>query len=125
MRVKPPREKISVVVFVVPLRHHTDTTTTVPIMTMAKLSQEQVDELLYCSRAGELDDFREATIRLVSSRTGQEIDLSAEPTPQDCETVSGLLNEIQDANEARNSPLHYAAANGHTGALSHIRTCGS
>lgn len=88
-------------------------------MAMTTLNEEQVDELLYCSRAGELGDFREAMTRLVSSRTGREANLGAEPTPQDRETVSNLLNEIQEANEARNSPLHYAAANGHTGAFSH------
>lgn len=61
------------------------------------LTEEQIDEILYCSRAGELEDLK----------------ASFESCLKENDNFDEILKSIQDSNESKNSPLHYSSANGH------------
>lgn len=64
--------------------------------TKATMTEEEVDEILYCSRAGEVEDLEESIQKCLKENN-----------------LDDILKHIQESNEAKNSPLHYAAANGH------------
>jgi hypothetical protein len=64
-----------------------------------QLFEEDIDDLLYLARTGELEDLN-ACINTISARENS--------------TVSTLLLAAKDASSG-NGPLHMAAANGHTG----------
>lgn len=68
------------------------------------LTEEQIDEILYCSRAGEVEDLK----------------TSFENCLKDNINFDEILKSIQDSSESQNSPLHYAAANGHDGIVSYV-----
>lgn len=57
------------------------------------LTEENVDDIIYCARAGELEDLTELTQSLVRDE----------------------VLELRDA--LNNTPLHMASANGHLGEL--------
>jgi ankyrin repeat protein len=61
------------------------------------VSADEADDLLYCARTGEVDDLK----AWIDEKVQQE------SFPQ-------LMTEIAAANEAENTLLHFAAANGHT-----------
>jgi uncharacterized protein len=63
-----------------------------------QLSEEDIDDLLYLARTGELEDLN-ACINAISARENS--------------TISTLLLVARDPNSG-NGPLHMAAANGHT-----------
>ncbi len=60
------------------------------------LTEENVDDIIYCARAGELEDLTELTKDLVRDE----------------------VLELKDA--LNNTPLHMASANGHLGKSRHI-----
>jgi ankyrin repeat protein len=65
------------------------------------VTADEADDLLYCARAGDLEDMK----AWIDSRVQQ---LGAS------DSFSQLMREIAVANEAGNTLLHFAAANGHT-----------
>ncbi|UZJ57389.1 hypothetical protein CBS101457_006709 [Exobasidium rhododendri] len=69
------------------------------------MNEEEVDDLLYCSRAGEADDLQQLVEAHVakSAKGGNEIAVFNE-----------LMRAIASANEPHNTLLHFAAANGHS-----------
>jgi uncharacterized protein len=64
-----------------------------------QLSEDEIDDLLYYSRTGDLQEFST---------------LSDELCKREHTNLSGLLIAAKDPNTG-NGPLHMAAANGHTG----------
>jgi hypothetical protein len=64
-----------------------------------KLSEDEIDDLVYFARTGESSDFR-STIDALCSREG-------------C-ALAAVLDAAVDA-DSGNGALHMAAANGHTG----------
>lgn len=68
------------------------------------LTEDQIDEILYCSRAGELEDLK----------------TSFENSLKENNNFDEILESIQHSNESQNSPLHYAAANGHHTIVTYI-----
>lgn len=66
----------------------------------AAVTADEADDLLYCARVGELDELK-TWMQSRSEALGSSIDQ--------------LLKEIAAANEAGNTLLHFAAANGHLG----------
>jgi hypothetical protein len=68
-------------------------------------SQDELDDLLYCSRAGEFDELK--------AFVDNEISRQRESQGHQ-EAFNELMGEIAMSNEARNTLLHFAAANGHS-----------
>jgi uncharacterized protein len=66
------------------------------------LAEDDIDDLVYFARAGELMDLKEAVNRVAKSTNSSPLEV--------------LTSAIDPAN--RNGMLHMAAANGHTGTLS-------
>ena len=66
-----------------------------------KLTEDEIDDLLYFARTGELDDFQ-VTVTELKTRES-----------------TGLVDLLQVAKDEHsgNGPLHMASANGHTGML--------
>lgn len=72
-----------------------------------QLSEDQIDDLLYCARAGDLDELRETVDALVPP------DQSSDKEQERRRTLAQLLESA--SNEDGNTPLHYCCANGHLG----------
>jgi hypothetical protein len=68
------------------------------------MTEETAEELLYLGRTGELEELTTA-IQTFAERKGGVNE----------QTVSALLTQVQHFSTSHNSPLHYAAANGHEG----------
>lgn len=70
------------------------------------ITEEEAEDLLFFGRSGELEELKGAIQSLIERRgegvIGQE-------------SVSTLFAQVQQCSPSRNSPLHYAAANGHEG----------
>jgi hypothetical protein len=67
---------------------------------MANLTEDEVDDILYFARANELQDLQTTLSEYATTHSTTEVTICAaalDPTSQ-------------------NTPLHYAAANGHIGA---------
>jgi hypothetical protein len=64
-----------------------------------QLSEDEIDDLLYFARTGELQDFN---------------GLAHELCERECASLSDLLSAVKDTYSG-NGPVHMAAANGHTG----------
>lgn len=74
-------------------------------------SEEELDDLLYCSRAGELEDLKqlvEAHLSRQGLEAGAEVDTAAV-------AFNELMRNIAKSNEPHNTLLHFASANGHLG----------
>lgn len=67
---------------------------------MAKLTEDQIDDLLYFARTNSLAEFKAELKELSQSLKVLEVEL-----------CSAAIDP-----ETQNCPLHYAAANGHDGA---------
>jgi len=67
--------------------------------TQAKLSEDEIDDLLYFARAGEKEEFN---------------NLKNELCEREKTKIAGLLEVAKDEYSG-NGPLHMAAANGHEG----------
>lgn len=67
-----------------------------------QLTSDEIDDILYCARAGEVDELTEVMDTIVARLGG-----SAK------EDLSAIVKAA--TNEAENTALHYAAANGHKG----------
>lgn len=70
------------------------------------LNEEEADDLLYCSRVGELEDMQQM-FKAILARAGREAD--------DMIAFNALMKEVSLKNEGKNTLLHFAAANGHRG----------
>jgi uncharacterized protein len=67
-----------------------------------QLSEDEIDDLLYYARTGDLPEF---------------ISLSSELCTREQTTLPAVIRTAKDAYSG-NSPLHMAAANGHIGIIS-------
>lgn len=79
---------------------HCQTYEPIHIMAPPQLSEDEVDDLIYFSRAGEEQDLSETLSALVSKATGGD-------------TALAILASARD--EGKNTCLHMAAGNGHEG----------
>lgn len=64
-----------------------------------RVTEDEIDDLIYFARAGEVQDFQE-TVKELSDR-------------ENCSLLE--LLQIAKDEHSGNGPLHMAAANGHTG----------
>ncbi|PWN20122.1 hypothetical protein BCV69DRAFT_283655 [Microstroma glucosiphilum] len=95
-----------------------------PTTPQTKLTPEQIDDLLYCARAGETDDLVAYFDELLaaSSSSSSSAAAAANGTGADGEEgsreerIGALLEQALD--EGGNGMLHYASANGHLATLS-------
>lgn len=89
-----------------------------------KLTPEQVDDLLYCARAGETDDLVAYFDELLAASTSSSSSATATAASGTTTGAAGeedgrekrieaLLEQALD--EGGNGMLHYASANGHLG----------
>jgi hypothetical protein len=67
---------------------------------MFSLSEDEIDDILYCSRANELEELKPY--------------LSSLSTKYSTESPARILEAAVDS-ETGNNTLHYASANGHLG----------
>jgi ankyrin repeat protein len=82
-----------------PATRRTTLQTTIQAVMPPQLSEDEIDDLLYYARTGDLQEFN---------------NLSDELYAREHTTLSDLLVAVKDAYSG-NGPVHMAAANGHTG----------
>jgi len=68
------------------------------------MNEEEIDDLLYCSRAGELEDLKQL-VEAHFSRQGE--------AGNGVVAFNELMRRIAKSNEPHNTLLHFSAANGH------------
>ncbi len=73
-----------------------------------KLSEEEVDDLLFFSRAGQLEELQQ-TLEQLAARLSADEGLTKNVLPQVLEAATS---------ETGNGVLHYCCANGHQGEIS-------
>ena len=78
------------------------------------LNEEEADDLLYCSRAGETQELQQM-LSAVLARAGKQ--------DGDADAFRQLMLNVAEKNEARNTLLHFAAANDHRGEKRSELTC--
>lgn len=71
------------------------------------LTEEEADDLIYCSRAGELEEMRSTIVSTLQKHDNGNSKSIA---------YNQLMKEVAESNPAKNTLLHFAAANGHLGA---------
>jgi ankyrin repeat protein len=71
------------------------------------MNEEEVDDLLYCSRAGDEKDLSGLLEAHLSRRSKDEGD--------EVQVFNRLMRDIAESNEPHNTLLHFASANGHLG----------
>lgn len=70
------------------------------------LSEEEADDLIYCSRSGELDELKTLVENIIEKHDQGNRSTS---------TFNQLMRKVAESNAANNTLLHFASANGHLG----------
>lgn len=82
-------------------------------MSSQALTEEQVDEILYCARIGDVNDLKTAILHCIAtSESGDTAGRQRDLQLSSREALDVLRAAVT---EDGNSALHYASANGHIG----------
>lgn len=89
-------------------------------MTTLRLGEDVLDEILFQSRIGDLYALKEAIRGIVSAdEQGDTNDINARNEsgrePGKTDSLTAILVQVHHEDAGCNTPLHYAAANGHLG----------